>query len=212
MKERPILFNSEMVRAVLDSRKTVTRRVVKAKVKPDADGLAFHIADQQWCDTSDNRINCPYGVPGDRLWVRETWGVTTWLPGKGLRTIQRTDNEKQFHKWLDLSLDQRNQAWRAFLKFDASGGGGWTPSIHMPRWASRILLEVVSVRVERVGDISEGDAKAEGCDPSFPITLGYGSQYRRAFAFLWDSINAKRGYGWNINPWVWVVEFKRADI
>ena len=208
MRERPILFNGEMVRAVLDGRKTQTRRVIKPQ-PTFTDGPYLQesgLAEFAWCSGEDDRFElrrCPYGQPGDRLWVRETWAAEedydSFAPsafGPGGHKI-----------WFKAGGDEPE-----------NGAIGKTrPSIFMPRWASRILLEVTDVRVERVQDISEEEARAEGiidggclmcgepepcgCDDPRPDA-------RDAFVWLWNSINAKRGYGWDVNPWVWVVEFK----
>ena len=185
MKDKPIIFNSEMVRAMLDGRKTQTRRVIKPK----------HICMPawKWLDV------CPYGKPGDRLWVRETW----YCPKQYGGTYQR---EKLIYK-ADSTPNKR----------------GWKPSIHMPRWASRITLLVKDVRVERVQDISPSDCECEGIvgtTHASPVNgLPYenyrygeheGGDPKEAFAMLWDSIDKKRGFGWSENPWVWVVEFERV--
>jgi hypothetical protein len=163
MNERPILFSGEMVRAILEGRKTQTRRVIKPQL----------------------RINykCPYGQPGDRLWVRETWQC--FKPNTEEIINPNTVNIRA------LAYRATNE-WR----------GKWRPSIHMPRWASRITLEITAVRVERLQDIGEVDAMREG-DPTCENT------HIDWFRALWDSINAKRGYSWESNPWVWVVEFQR---
>ena len=182
MKERPILFNGEMVRAVLDGRKTATRRVVEPQpedvVRDNDDMLRFGDSmGALFYDICNTGWTCPYGAPGDRL---------CWTSPK--------------------------------------------PSIHMPRWASRINLEVAGVRVERVQEITEEDAKAEGAEPSdfsridpdadflfdiYPI-IERENPYRTGFALLWDSINGKprkdgTDISWAANPWVWVVEFKRIE-
>lgn len=176
MKERPIILSAEMVRAILAGRKTQTRRVITERyqqcLSPEDEPEAF-------------LEFCPYGQPGDRLWVRETWG---WF-------------SKQF-EWGDC----RGVSYKADNAF-APKYQTFRPSIHMPRWASRITLEIVSVRVERVQDISEEDAKAEGVIPLEPRT----GLYRCEFERVWDSINAKRGCGWNSNPWVWAIMFKRVQ-
>lgn len=197
MKERPIIFSGEMVRAILNGRKTQTRRVVKDQFRKIPHGVVSRRSDD-WVHTYSTEfrlyldvIKCPYGVPGDRLWVRETH--IQYADG---RCIYKAD-----HNDLDAA---------------GLGGmyGGWRPSIHMPRSASRLLLEVTDVRVERVQDISEEDAKTEGVAsvgacfrnysaPDMPFEFA-----RTSFFTLWDSINAERGYGWDANPWVWVVEFK----
>lgn len=183
MREKPILFSGPMVRAILEGSKTQTRRVCKLDVRggmpqPEFDSLLRY---------------CPYGQPGDRLWVRET----CWLYGrwevKGVRKNGKPS-------WRFVLIGKR-------VRFDKPGtdesmaywGGGegwsWRPSIHMPRWASRITLEITGVRVERLGEISESDARAEGV------------QSVAEFKELWASINGPGS--WEANPWVWVVEFRR---
>lgn len=179
MKERPILFSGAMVRAILEGRKTQTRRVVKPQPT-----------------ITESRI-----APGDHLWVRETWAYVG--PGSGSDLPDCVEERKN-----PAHHTPRN-CWYA-----ANGERGirWTPSIHMPRWASRITLEVTGVRVERVQDITVEDAEREGCDqPDWPryykgIVV---FDAREAFAYLWDDINGPRGHGWERNPWVWVVEFRR---
>lgn len=186
MNEHPILFSGEMVRAILDGRKMKTRRVIKPQ------------PDTVWHDTSAvphtyydgiRELNCPYGQPGDLLWVRETWGVSAFLN--------------------KVKPSELKQSAQVSYRVDATGSElshfVWRPSIFMPRWASRITLEVTGVQVERLNDISEEDARAEGVHPNQLTTI---QPYRAAFCGLWDSINEKRGYGWLDNPWVWVVEFK----
>ena len=170
VKERPILFSGAMVRAILEGRKTQTRRALNRNKLYN--GFAF----------DDPRIAraCPYGQPGDRLWVRETWHL--WGPPEHQILAYRADYE-----------DPDSYTWR--------------PSIFMPRGYSRLMLEVVGARVERVQDISETDAIAEGMQsPGIPAA----TTNRAAFARLWDEINGARGYGWEANPWVWVVEFKKV--
>jgi hypothetical protein len=179
MKARPILFNTAMVRAILDGRKTQTRLVVKHVPHKDS---PYHTAD-------GIAARCPYGRPGDLLWVRETWSTN------GMQTVYRAG-----HSALTEGIND------ACLK--------WRPSIHMPRWASRITLRVASVRIERVMEISDRDALAEGVSLraveaaaggwKFPATI--------VFAGLWDSINERRGYGWASNPWVWVIEFALESV
>ena len=234
-KERPILFSGEMVRAILDGRKTQTRRVVKPQ--PIYDGYTpehrnadwyypgvidrngeMQPADEQaygvWTWDGEMAWKSPYGAPGDRLWVRETWAhvpVTAYRASTGV------------HQTADPTDPDMAAVYRA--GWDRSKPGRWRPSIHMPRWASRILLEVVSVRVERLQEISDSDAMAEGIErvggnfsvcPWRNYRIGepgemsmHCSAPSRSFMTLWESINAKRGYGWESNPWVWVVEFKQ---
>jgi len=167
MKERPILFSGPMVRAILEGRKTQTRRIVKPQPLRDRGVMAFN-------DGEHPQMRCPYGKPGDRLWVRETW-----CPDVEPYTFRyKADGDEPLERW--------------------------RPSIHIPRWASRITLEVVSVRVERLQNISEDDALAEG------ITLvERGTSPVDQFNKLWESINGPGS--WEANPWVWVVEFKRIE-
>lgn len=216
MKERPILFSSAMVRALLDGRKTQTRRIIKTmnnnrlEVKVGGKWRQIHAADPN--------LPCPYGQPGDRLWVRETFGV--------LDADHQTPDCKCYYK-----ADCREGSESDDLRKEY--GYKYKPSIHMPRWASRITLEIVSVRVERLNDISEQDALAEGMkgitkdrilvkygipdSDGQPGTDNYGWPWnkwctdpRGAFFGLWESINGAGS--WQQNPWVWVVEFKRVQI
>ena len=200
MKDHPILFKAEMVRAILDGRKTQTRRVIKPQPQ-----MAQMISDRtaSLCYPEMLWRECPHGGPGDRLYVRETWGFCT-DGGNDLHLRFAADNS-----CAEIPIGHR--AW-ASAKAKRLGIG-LAPSIHMPRWASRIRLEIASVRVERVRDISEKDAEAEGIDCTEPFKVPYRGQYMATpelrFSFLWDSINAKRGFGWDVNPWVWRIEFKR---
>lgn len=193
---KPILFNAEMVRAVLSGRKTQTRRIVKRQPH----GFGSWVASaKEWLFPNINPHTsavCPFGSVGERLWVRETWAHHK------LAVNARTDDEGPFVYAADTMAEQHRL------------GDRWTPSIHMPRWASRITLEVTGVRVERLQDISEADALAEGvaCElvdsyararPQNPRPAGF------AYRDLWESINGPDS--WLANPWVWVVEFKRVD-
>jgi hypothetical protein len=180
-----------MVRAILEGRKTMTRRVVKPQPTLDH-GLVFEgIALGKFGAVSDSVIACPYGTIGDRLWVKETHHVRDagYVDGTGRDIVYKADDE-------DFPY-------------------GWTPSIHMPRWASRINLEITGIRVERVQDISEEDARAEGLWCKFDGQGCEGQCHKcsatakEAFEALWDSINSKRA-PWASNPWVWVIEFGRA--
>lgn len=191
MKERPIRFNSDdEVRAVLDGRKTMTRSPVvwpawAHDVEVDNHGEVFGCD----CDGDWLPLSCPYGEPGDRLWVRETW--------REVGSTQMSDGSIPEWGRVDEVVYKASDTWR----------GPWRPSIHMPRWACRITLEVVRVRVERVQDITPADAMAEGIETLSGIpTVNAVAD----FAALWDLVYAKRGYRWNVNPWVWVVEFKRT--
>jgi len=199
-----------MVRAILEGRKTMTRRVINPQ-PPEEFEAPYLDKDGRWKVCENNspdvlrtyQLHCPYGVLGDHLWARETFANIN-KPGIKPEYIYRAD---------PVEIDEYE-----------NDGGKWKPSIHMPRWASRITLEIVSLRVERLQDISEEDARAEGIKEKrwqdlkkCPMSLigGIGStlpscpQYRYGFYELWDSINAKRGCSWESNPWVWVIKFKR---
>ena len=179
---KPIIFSTEMVRAILDGRKTQTRRVIKPQPESMKDGKL---------------PKCPY-QPGDILWVRETWYY-----------------EEHMHELTagDPDLPSGRYKHRYICKASDPdypvGNKGWRPSIHMPREAARLFLLVKAVRVERLQEITEEDVLAEGCglaswtQDDWPKTAG--------FAQLWDSLNAKRGYGWKNNDWVWVIEFERTE-
>lgn len=196
MKERPILFNGDMVRAILDGRKTQTRRVVKPQ--PGSDNrIPWPGRKNIVANIRDERVLgfCPYGQPGDRLWVRETWAMSGY---------QRVEYRAAPADGSDFRCVDR-----------------WRPSIHMPRWACRITLEITGVRVERLQEISEKDAKAEGLHYHSDM-YGYRlyGKYSGigptddvgaldAFRSLWESINGPSS--WDATPWVWVIEFKRRD-
>lgn len=197
MTERPILFSGPMVRALLDGRKTQTRRIVKPQPRRDRPDSEYWIwessqLDAGYCHTSRPAMErimvtrSPYGVPGDRLWVRETFKITEGAPRRAgeapVEYIYRADQ--------DYALD----------------GYRWKPAIHMPRAACRLVLDVVYVRVERLQEISEDDAFDEGC-----FALGDAScTARYQFECLWESLNARRA-PWSSNPWVWVIEFKKRS-
>jgi hypothetical protein len=195
--ERPIIFSGEMVRAILDGRKTQTRRVCKEQPKRSnylreaTSREAPRFVGQSFIESTYQAnvvacIECPYGQPGDRLWVRETWRVHSSL-----------DSECPSNLSDRLIVD-----YRAGGTVGISRPGKWRPSIHMPRKFCRLVLEVKAVRVERLQNISQKDAKAEGMT---------GAQPDLKFADLWNSLNAKRGYGWRVNPWVWVIEFAAVE-
>jgi hypothetical protein len=187
--ERPILFSSPMVLAILSGRKTQTRRVIKASADRQLNQFLHYMA-----TSVDPDIKCPYGEPGDRLWVRESFAP------------QCADIHSNYRKG-DPMIYRADYTGEA-LDYP------WKPSIHMPRWASRITLEITGVRAERLQQISDQACCREIGAPlkwDGPGKEPYQRQMRTAFANLWDSINAKRGYGWNTNPWVWVIEFKKVD-
>lgn len=186
--ERPILFSGPMVRAVLGVTKTQTRRVVRG-VDECAHGYdAVKEVDGQTIRCAGGAtLTSPFGVPGDRLWVRETFKPHP--PGTG-----RTRPSAAIYR-ADYQLSE--------------GPGPWKPAIHMPRWACRLVLDVVAARAERLQDISEADAIAEGVHHQPKLLAPNGA--RILYVLLWNSLNAKRGYGWATNPWVWVIEFRRVN-
>ena len=211
MTDRPILFSGPMVRALLDGRKTQTRRVVKPQPpaaaadvgvigshRRDSNGRWFWLdGDGADCAIVGEDFRCPYGVPGDRLYVRETWKPYSMFAGLKPRDIPES---KVFY--------QADEAY-------APSNTPWKPGIHMPRWASRLTLEIADVRVERLQDISDADAEAEGVrEPSLGEWVETGLvDVRRedcnavtAYALLWDKINGAGS--WDLNPWVWAVSFK----
>ncbi|HMO85721.1 MAG TPA: hypothetical protein PKC18_12475, partial [Lacipirellulaceae bacterium] len=174
IKERPILFSSAMVRAILDGHKKQTRRVINP-------GKYLSCLDPE--DDQEQLLKyCPYGQTGDRLWVRETWsdGPNPW----GKPVVYRADvTPEMYATYEDCDIPRY-----------------WKSPIYMPRWASRITLEIVGVRVERLQSISQDDAIAEGV-----FMLAYKSHVD-SFAATWDEINAKRGHSWESNPLVWAIE------
>ncbi len=193
-KERPILFSAPMVRALLAGTKTQTRRVVKPQPEFDGPERLHHAEVALWREAMLT-LRCPYGQPGDRLWVRETWQAVNGDD----RARHIVTHPRPNRGWIEYAATPRldEPAYK------------WRPSIHMPRWASRITLEVTSVRVERLQDISEADALAEGVNvhPDHhgkPRTSIYSPV--QAYADLWDQINGAGS--WAANPWVWAVSFK----
>lgn len=229
MKERPIVFSGSMVRAILNGTKTQARPLIKPQPRLGLLGNGQQIGNGQlvwepkkgrvipFTDTCMFQIFdcCPYGTKNDRLWVRETWRPLT--------------------THMSECVDQNDIGYRASVTDDFEDGlFDWKPSIHMPRWASRITLEITDIRVERLQSISEDDAKAEGVERMIASQARFGSRaaglllYRDyedsrsvwqrgfespipAFRTLWNSINNDRGYGWDSNPWTWVIEFKRVE-
>lgn len=198
IEERPILFSDDMVQVTLDGRKTQARRVVKPQ--PDEDGLVKPLDQDQWEDTSAKSYRCRYGEPGDRLWVREFFHLGTCPndPSPGL--ARYSDGSAKLHKDAPSGSMDWCRMWKK------------RPSIRMPRWASRITLEITGIRVERLQDISEEDAKAEGVtirtDARIASHFLEGEQGPAQLEFyaLWDSISK---HPWDSNPWVWVIEFKQ---
>jgi hypothetical protein len=216
VKERPILFNGDMVRAIMSGAKTQTRRIyagspkLDGEIHPDGSG-------EKWTDWG----KCPFGQPGDRLWVRETWGLCGYLDSTDWdRGSVAGEKSRPVNRLVEYRSDWNVEDGSAF----------WRPSIHMPRWASRITLEITAVRVERLQEITNQDAQAEGLPWACPHRhglkgieidgespdpyaknhdTGWNDCWICAFKSLWNSI-----YGagsWRSNPWVWVFEFKRVE-
>lgn len=203
---KPILFSTEMVKAILDGRKTQTRRIVKPQPTPSMDWVGRlidttcrenrkNVGKLHWSDKKEHIFAKDYCQVGDILWVRETW---QFMPDgdKKFRVCYAADGEFKDCK--------RPENWNPYLyNYER-----WRPSIHMPFEAARIFLKVTDVRVEKLNCITEEDAIKEG------VISGQGQKRwtaRSAFMDLWDSINFKRGYGWDSNPWVWVISFERTE-
>jgi hypothetical protein len=212
VKERPILFSGPMVRAILAGQKTQTRRIVKPQPeawKHDTEGWELLRSPNHRSLFPDSfaKAYCPCGRAGDRLWVREAWSVVPHVTEDGPKNKAKGDGT--------------GVTWRAAWDGNPSGFK-WKPSIHMPRWASRINLEIIRVDVERLQDITNLDCNAEGITPigkgiampdgSFAQAGRYESKastVRQLFSGLWESINGPGS--WDLNPWVWVVQFKRVS-
>ncbi|EOF9229572.1 hypothetical protein ACV1EX_18330 [Klebsiella pneumoniae] len=247
MKERGMIFNGEMVRAILDGRKTQTRRIMKLQPKPSksrpgdfwfsskklesmvhvsdlAPGNSpiadYHLFIQEHC--------CPFGAVGDRIWVRETWGVVSheldedgrirpWTPDRPATVIHEMPFGNGYYSGHAIYAADGDFTWGDDDGYE-DGRSCWKPSIHMPRAASRILLEITDVRVERLNAISEEDARAEGIIDGGCLNCGEPEpcgcanpepDATDAFAYLWKSIYGQES--WNADPWVWVIEFKRVE-
>ena len=216
MKERPIIFSNEMVLAILEGRKTQTRRVIKPQ--PYQPTLEYRrmppvfLESGEWGWSLDGEIagpfiRCPYGQPGDRLWVKEVWRPIRVGPNKVTYIEYRADGARIYKDHTYQPSWSKEEPWRS--------------SLFMPRKYSRIDLEITNIRAERLQDISEEDAKAEGI--TGPFDVGYPAyrmpgdskpRYSRpsgAFEDYWNLLNAKRGFGWSVNPWVWALSFKRVS-
>ena len=260
MKYYPMIMGAESVHGIFEGRKTMTRRVVTPQPPGDFEIGMYHPigVDRHgeeypkperfgiWGDGWD--IPCPYGQVGDRIWVRETWKPGAWRDDGRVAVDYMASPElthtpwaymkeqaSQFiHRWLDeiaktglLPNESGRYEWEA-----GKSPLKWKKAMFMPRWASRLNLEIVNIRVERVQDITEEDAIREGVeycdnpDHGFIDALSFHDIGRlgcpvcghnpAGFAVnnykkLWDSLNAKRGYPWSNNPWVWVIEFRRVD-
>lgn len=208
-KERPILFSAPMVRAILDGKKTQTRRVMKPQpeIKPialiDRAGDPFVDDLGRWVwSTGMAEFACPCGQPGDRLWVRETWAASLDTDGDMTEPI--------FYRATHSGDLRASFEPRATEIWDTVGNTGWRPSIFMPHWASRITLEITGIRIERLQDISLDDMRAEGVRPDTEASLLWRETLAANFRTLWDEINGARGYPWSSSPWVWVVSFVAA--
>ncbi len=215
------IFQGWAVRAIQEGRKTNTRRLnglAKVNKQPDEweyQGLnvygqhLFYPKGEDYPDEWDGLVRCPYGQVGDRLWVREThyrWG--RWVPNG----LSKTGKQKWTFKAGTFEvLYMDNPPTLNVLRNSNRMERGWfkRPAIFMPRWASRITLEITGVKVERIQEITHEDAEDEGIDFDTPLNdYGTGSIVKDTFAALWDSINAKRGFGWDVNPWDLALTFK----
>lgn len=244
MKEKKVLYSGEEVRAVLDGRKTQKRLIIKPRwfdhapqfVSADTVAFEFYQADGAWREMYvANKIGtlapkswrriCPY-MPGDRLWVREAWRYDDWTEDGDPFVVYAADGERRGpiadipDEWQDRVADTFAALSVDYKRKGRACDEKWRPSIVMPRWASRITLEVVSVRVERVQEITQADCLAEGIEPVVADVGRVGTDYdtyRPLFRKLWDSKNANRKdkdgkmlpYAWENSPWVWVLEFRR---
>lgn len=228
MTERGMIFNAEMVRAILAGRKTQTRRIMKVQPESNHLGLLLitdstkrsDIGKYHWAESNatgnhvrSKLFSCPFGAVGDRIWVRETWSsdFANYYPND--RVWYAADNNRR----LDIEVVDGVRGIYS-PESDVHAPFRWQPSIHMPRWASRILLEITDVRVERLNAISEEDARAEGIIDGGCLNCGEPEPYgcanpepdaTDAFAYLWQSIYGQES--WNANPWVWVISFERIE-
>jgi hypothetical protein len=246
MKERPIIFSGESVRAILDGRKSMTRRVLKIQpptqwdeVKPiygsNGAGIIawdFYSSLNRY-DHGYLKDSFPYGHIGDRFWVRETWKPGAWRNDGRVAIDYQASPELTHTPWVSIG-EQAIQFIPKWLDEVAKSGlepnsdgryeweSGksplkWKSPIFMPRWASRIILEITDIRVEQLQDITEEDARAEGvidggclnCGEHEPCGCGNPMpDARDAYVSIWNTLNAKRGYPWESNPWVWAISFK----
>jgi hypothetical protein len=211
MKERPIIMGAESVRAILEGRKTQTRRVVKPQPKFIGEpNVPFKTDDAN----PRGIIDCPYGKVGDRLWVRENWGVVShtfdenenicdWKPNRPATPIQELKFGTGYYDGHVIYEADGGFEWNAGDDCSIETKSDWKSSMFMPRSASRITLEITDIRVERLQDITEEDALKEGFH-------NYGTEVDTldAFCEAWQKLNVKRGYPWELNPWVWVLTFK----
>jgi len=234
MTDRPILFSGEMVRAILDGRKTQTRRVMKPQPSFNSGGPILDYGGGELDYVEPHWVfpkTCKYGKEGDLLCLRETWRVAAWKECGHIAVDYRASPENVRTPWVTVPDDQWCRLWQqssddarrageAGLGSTRRDGDGWKwdrgdspcrwrPSIYMPRWASRITLRITDIRVERLQDITEDDARAEGCDPVVHPDGAVDCGTRKTtFASLWNKINGPGA--WDANPWVWVVSFERV--
>lgn len=203
---KPILFSTEMIQAILEGRKTMTRRVIKPQ--PPVEAVYSYISEELISEklterfvtfadgagkTLSPQVMIPY-QPGDILWVRETWQDMWILLGESYAA--------RMGRYAYKADYLKEKAWWE-----------WRPSVHMPKEAARIFLRITDVRVERLQEITWKDAKREGMfEPYVASETGYETEMRGQFRDYWDYLNAKRGYGWDNNPWVWVIEFERTEV
>lgn len=243
MKERGMIFNREMVRSIIDGRKTQTRRIMAIQPEHSELGLRRVIDSKNGRDNGkyfwsqsgacglkmrSKVFGCPYGEVGDRIWVRETWGVVSheldddgriqpWTPDRPATAIHEMPFGNGYYSGHAIYAADGEFTWGDDDGYE-DGRSCWKPSIHMPRWASRILLEITDVRVERLNGISEAEAQAEGIDMEaladsqdcYDCIADHNMTGRPtakgAFKYLWESIYGEEN--WQANPWVWVIEFK----
>jgi len=205
--EHPILFSTEMVRAILDGRKTQTRRPVKPQPPIGINALWFGQNSPRKPETSQPTGSfvycgrdyvCPFGRIGDTLWVRETWAISDDIDGREL-VAYRAGGTRLIAPGPTVTHGEHR-----CVRFVTR----WTPSIHMPHWACRLFLRITDIRVERVRDISEEDAKAEGVDAVPGKGIHGWMPHALEFCLAWDSIYKKQKHGWDTNPWVWAITFE----
>lgn len=224
MNERPILFSGSMVRAILSGQKTQTRRIVKPQPSAGVRDSVFVRSGLE--DGHGRELRCPYGQPRDRLWVRETWRHSANSLEEA-RAITEDITSGTAVDWRATYVESRINEL-GFSREDAEMADKfevWRPSIHMPRWASRITLEITGVHVERLGDISDTDVDSEGVEGHYVEDGWYWRNYllsdeeaaispmlasaTESFRSLWEKINGAGS--WDVNPWVWVVKFRRVQ-
>lgn len=239
IKAKPVLFNTEMVQAILDGRKTETRRIVKPHYRDDEIGFfvitnavdcSFNrvVKYDEWENDFDEKgqeriVNPPYNA-GDILYVRETWNINNMDIEDNEITFEYRASEAEVED-CTLTVSVSDEIYDKYAYGMAENMPEWRPSIHMPKEAARIFLKVTGVRVERLQDITEEGAKAEGIheryvgmgESGFAVAQNSNSFYdcaKGAYAELWNSTIPKKNrelYGWDANPWVWVIEFERIS-